>query len=89
VANKVLMVRKKTGPGQVERHEGCDVMCSGMDPELIRLFTLIFIKSQSLARSNHDQDLGCFNFSIGSDIQARKLQDDQRELRLHHSIHTG
>jgi hypothetical protein len=85
VANKVPMVRKKTGSGQVERHEGCDVMCSGMGPELIRLFTLIFIKSQSLAKSNHDQDLGCFN----SSIHARKLQDDQRELRLHNSIHTG
>jgi hypothetical protein len=89
VTNKVPMVRKKTGPGQVERHEGCDVMCSEMVTEWIRLFILIFIKSQSLVRSNHDQDLGCFNSNIGSDIHARKLQDDQRELRLHNSVHTG
>jgi len=33
VANKVPMVGKKIGPGQVERHEGCDVMCSRMNPD--------------------------------------------------------
>jgi hypothetical protein len=41
VANKVPMVGKKTGPGQVERHEGCDVMCYGMDPKRINIHSHI------------------------------------------------
>jgi hypothetical protein len=80
VANKVPMVAKNTGPGQVERHEGCDVMCSRMDPDNIHSHVQFRpTRSQSLTRRNHDQDPGCFNSSMELNIHAGELQHGPRE----------
>lgn len=35
VASKVAMVRTKTGPTQVKRHDGRDVMCSTIDSDSV------------------------------------------------------
>jgi hypothetical protein len=47
------MVGKITGPVQVERHEGCDVMCYGMDLERINIHSHIHPVSVSVS---HQKD---------------------------------